>query len=462
MGGVRARTTANVTACRKLRKGLRNGFAKMPVRPAEELMSRSSPFGNADFRTLLIGQTTSQLGAQLSAVAMPLLAVLTLDASPFEVGLLTASSTLGFVVIGLPAGAWLDRMRCRPVLITADLCRAGLLASIPAAAFLGALTMLQLVVVALLSGIARVFFDIGYQSYIPTVTGKDGVLAGNSSMETVRAAGKFAGPGLGGWLVGLLGAANVLLIQTVTFLASAVSLSAIKVRETTPSEPPRPTTLRVQIKQGLTFVLRNKVLRTVALSSAVCNLSFAVSSAVTFIFMARSLQMSPTVIGLVVAAGSVTSMLGASLTPRLSRTVGSARIVWAALAVTAPVTLLIPCAQPGWTGVVFLVAGMGANELGQIVYAIANLSLRQRLCPAHLMARVNATMRFFITGAAVVGGLLGGVLGETVGLRGTLWIAVSLVLPTPVPLFLALRSRRTVEDLGSWHAEPVAEGAVRS
>ncbi len=183
-----------------------------------------------DFRLLLIGQTTSQFGAQVSAIAMPLLAVLTLNASPFEVGLIGAASTLAFALIGLPAGAWLDNLHRRPILIASDIIRAVLLATIPLAAFAGALTVTQLVVVALLTGFARVFFDVGYQSYIPTVIGKDQVLAGNSAMETIRASGQIIGPGLGGVLVGLIGAANVILVQAVTFVVSAASLIAIKTR----------------------------------------------------------------------------------------------------------------------------------------------------------------------------------------------------------------------------------------
>ncbi len=164
-------------------------------------MPGTSPLRHRDFRLLLIGQTTSQLGSQVSAVAIPLLAVLTLGASPLQLGLVTAAGTVAFAVVGLPAGAWLDRCRRRPVLVASDLARAALPATIPLAALLGVLTITQLVVVSLLAGLARVFFDIGYQSYLPTVVGEDGLLTGNSARETVRASGQIAGPGVGGWLV---------------------------------------------------------------------------------------------------------------------------------------------------------------------------------------------------------------------------------------------------------------------
>jgi MFS family permease len=194
-------------------------------------VSDRSLFAQRDFRLLLVGQTTSQFGTQVSGVAIPLLAVLTLPAAPLELGLVSASSTLAFAVIGLPAGAWLDRMHRRPVLIASDVGRTVLLATIPAAALLGVLTIAQLVVVSLVTGLARVFFDVGYRSYIPSVIGKERVLAGNSAMEALRAGGQVVGPGLGGALVAAVGPPAVALIQSVTFAVSAVSLAAIRAPE---------------------------------------------------------------------------------------------------------------------------------------------------------------------------------------------------------------------------------------
>jgi Na+/melibiose symporter-like transporter len=257
------------------------------------------------------------------------------------------------------------------------------------------------------------------------------------------------GPGLGGWLVSLVGAAWVIVTQAITFVVSAVSLIAIRTDETPVVSSRRGTRLRTEIAEGLDFVSHHRVLRAIAVASSASNFAFALSSAVTMIFMARTLALSPTVIGLVIAAGSVTVMIGAALTPRISTAVGSGRIIWAALAVTGPFTLLVPLARPGWTSVVFLVVGLGASELGQIIYAITNVSLRQRICPDHLLGRVNATMRFLIMGAFPVGGLLGGVLGELTGLRATLWASGLLILLSPVPLNRALRGARDIEDLPS-------------
>jgi MFS family permease len=419
------------------------------MNPSQQGVLFVSLLAQRDFRLLLFGQTTSQLGAQVSGVAIPLLAVLALDAGPFELGLVSGSSTLAFAVIGLPAGAWLDRWRRRPVLVTADLARTLLLATIPLAALLGVLTIAQLVTVSLLTGFARIFFDVGYQAYVPTVVGKKNVLAGNSAMETLRASGQVVGPGIGGALVSLVGAAAVVLIQSVTFLVSAVSLLAIRTPEPViPADPGRPG-LWTQIREGLAFVARTRILRATGLASAAGNFSFAIASAVTFIFMSRSLGLPPVAIGLVVAAGSVTVMLGAVFTPRLSRRFGSARIIWLSLAATGPITLLTPLARPGWW-LVLVVVGTAAGEFGQIVYAITNVSLRQRLCPDRMLGRVTATMRFLIMGLLPLGAFVGGVLGETLGLRGTLWVAGGLIVLSPIPLYLALRHTRDVDDVPAW------------
>lgn len=421
-------------------------------------MSGGSLFAHRDFRLLLLGQTTSQLGAQVSGVAIPLLAVLTLHASPFELGLVTASSTLAFAVIGLPAGVWLDRWQRRPILVASDLSRTVLLATIPLAAAFGVLTLTQLVVVSLLTGVARVFFDVGYQSYIPSVIGRDRILAGNSSMETIRASGQVVGPGLGGWLVAFAGAANVVLIQAATFAVSAISLMAMRTCEPVVRPHVNQPRLRAQVMEGLAFVGRNRILRATAIASAASNFAFAIASAVSFILMSRSLELSPAEIGVIIAAGSVTVTIAAAFTPRFTRRVGSARIIWVSLSVTGPTTLLGPLAQPGWPVALFIVS-VAAGEFGQIIYAITNVSLRQRFCPENMLGRVTATMRFLIMGLFPLGALLGGILGELLGLRSTLWISGIIIVLSPVPLFLALRHTRDVEDLPTWHTEPEQETA---
>jgi MFS family permease len=401
-------------------------------------MSSPSLLAHRDFRLLLAGQTTSQFGTQVSGVAVPLLAVLTLHASPFEVGLVSASSTLAFALIGLPAGAWLDRLRRRPVLVASDLARAVLLASIPVAAVTGVLSIPQLVVVSLLAGVARVFFDVGYQSYVPTVIGRDRVLAGNSAMEFLRASGQVAGPGVGGLLVAMIGAAAVLLVDAVTFVVSAATLLAIGTREAATEPTATRPRLLPQIRDGVAYVVGDPVLRALALCSALSNFAFAVASAVTIVFANRTLGLPAAAIGLLLAAGSVTVMAGAALTPRLAARFGSTRIIWLSLAVTGPLNLLGVLAQPGW-GVLLLLLGMAAGEFGQIIYAITSVSLRQQVCPDRLLSRVNATMRVAIMGLFPLGAIVGGVLGDLIGPRATLAVSGFLLLVAPLFVRQALR-----------------------
>lgn len=405
-----------------------------------------SPFAHRDFRLLLLGQTTSQFGAQLSGVAIPLLAVLVLHASAFQLGLVNAAGTAAFALIGLPAGAWIDRWRRRPVLVSSDIFRAAVLSTVPLAWWLGVLTIWQLITVSALVGVARVFFDVAYQSYIPTAIGTDRVLVGNSLMESIRAFGQVLGPGLGGWLVAIAGAADVVLIQAGTFAVSAVSLLSIRVHEPKPVLNPDRPRLRIQITDGLLFVVRNPVLRAMAITSSASNFGFAIASAVTFIFMNGTLGLSPTAIGFVLALGSITVMVGAALTPKLAGHLGSARIIWLALAITGPITLLGPLAQPGRL-VALIIVGTAAGEFGQIVYAVTSVSLRQRLCPEHMLGRVNATMRVLVLSLFPLGAVIGGVLGELIGLRGTLWLALGIGCISPTPVYLALRHIRDVSQI---------------
>jgi predicted MFS family arabinose efflux permease len=288
-----------------------------------------------------------------------------------------------------------------------------------------------------------------YQSYLPSLLGKDQLLGGNSAMETVRASGQIFGPGLGGWLVAVAGAANVVLIQAATFAASAVLLLAIRTPEPALSAPADPPRLWARIKEGYLFVVRTPLLRATAITSGAGNFAFAIASAINVVFMVRTLHLSATAVGVVVALGSVTVLIGAAQTPRIVRRIGSARIVWLSLAVTGPVALLTPLTQPGWS-VTLLMVGVAAGELGQIVYAITNVSLRQRLCPSHLLGRVSATMRFLIMSLFPLGALVGGILGEFLGVRAALWLSGGIIAMSALLVYRALRHTRDVEDLTTW------------
>jgi MFS family permease len=409
------------------------------------MSSSNSSARGRDFRLLLAGQTATQLGTQVSGVAVPLLAVLVLHASPLGLGVVNAASTVAVLLIGLPAGAWLDRVRIRPVLIASDVARAVLLLSVPLAAVLQVLTFAQLVVVSLLAGFARVLFDVGFQSYVPAVVGQAQVLRGNSALEFARTSGQVVGPGIGGALVTITGAASAFVVDAVSFLVSAVSLLAIRTPEATRVEVVRPR-LRTEVAEGVRLVLRNRMLRSIGLASALSNLQFALASAATVIFLTRVLQLSGLGVGLLVGAGAGAAMLGAACTPRLADLLGSARVVWVALLLAAPFALLGAFAQPGPL-VSLVVISTLLSEVGQIVYAITSVSIRQRLCPPQLLGRVNATMRVLILGLFPAGALLGGVVGDLAGPRAVLIVSGALGLLCPVVAWTGLRGARDVEQL---------------
>ncbi|MFD0350384.1 MFS transporter [Kitasatospora aburaviensis] len=296
-------------------------------------MPRPNParlLGLRDFRLLLSGAVAAQVGSQVTLVALPLVAVVELDATPFQVGLLTAAETAAFLLVGLPAGAWLDRMRKLPVLIRADVVRCLAVGSIPPAAALGVLTMAQLYLVALVTGVATVFFDVAHQSFLPALLPRAHLVAGNGAIETVRSSAQVAGPGLGGGLVQLLGAPLAIVADAVGYLTSAVVLARIRAEEEAPPPPDPGRSLRTEIAEGVGFVLRHPLLRAIAAATAVSNLFAAVLMAVQTVFWVRVLDLSPAAIGVLLSVSAVGGLAGALCAGPLARRVGQARLIWLA------------------------------------------------------------------------------------------------------------------------------------
>lgn len=374
-----------------------------------------------DFRLLWSGETISQLGSQVSVLVLPLVAVLYLHASTFEVGVLTALESVAFLLVGLPAGAWCDRLRRRPVMIASDLIRAILLASIPAAAALGALTLGQLFAVALLHGIATVFFDVSYQSYLPSLVEHHELMEGNAKLGASQSVAQVAGPALGGLLVQVLTAPFAVVADAVSFLASAICMRAIRSSEP-PPERPAERRLFKEIGEGLGFVLRHPILRMIAGTTGTSNFFSSAFAAVIVVFLVRSVHLSAGVIGVLMSAGSIGGVLGAMTASAIARRIGQARTIWVSTLVTAPFGLLIPLTGRG-DRLAFYVTGIFAISFGVVVYNVAQVSFRQALCPPRLLGRMNATMRFLVWGTMPLGALLGGALGTWIGLRPTLWVS---------------------------------------
>ncbi|GAA0243715.1 MFS transporter [Saccharothrix mutabilis subsp. mutabilis] len=402
-----------------------------------------SLWSHRDFRLLWAGDTISYFGASVGRVVLPLLAAGTLAATPFQMGLLTAANTAAFLLIGLPAGVWVDRMRRRPIMLTADFVRFGLLLSVPLAWWLGALTLVHLIVVALLVGAATVMFDIAYQSYLPVLVGRDQLVEGNAKLTASQSVAEVSGPAVAGGVAQAVGAANGVLATGVGYLCSALFLMRIRTHEPEPVRSAKPD-LVAEIGEGLRFVFGNRSLRAIVGTTGTANFFGGMGTAVIVLFLARTLNLSDGVIGLVLTSAGLGGVLGALTANRWNKRFGQLRVIWLVMLVTQPFGLLIPLGAADWR-LVFVFVGDLAVAYGAIVYNIAQVSYRQSICPDHLLGRMNASIRFVVWGSMPLGGLVGGVLGGQYGIVSTLWLAMAgQALAVLWVLFSPLRAREAV------------------
>ena len=404
-----------------------------------------------NFLLLWTGQSVSEMGSAITQLALPLTAVVVLRASTFQVGLLTSAATAAFALIALPAGALVDRWVKRPLMIWCDVARMLIIGSVPLAAALHVLTLGQLYAVAVTAGVCTVFFDVAYQSYLPVVVTREQLVDGNGKLGATQSFAQVAGPGLGGGLVGLIGAASAMAFDAISYAVSVVSLLAIRVREEAPRSEsgPHGTTLRAEIGEGLSFVLRHPILRKITACTGTANLFGSMGMALEIVFLVRVLRVRPADTGLLIAVASLGGVAGGLLAGRLSRRIGSARIVWYSMLVFGLPQLLIPLAAPGWRIAAFVV-GMAAFSFSAVVYNVAQVSYRQAICPPRLLGRMNAAIRWVVWGTIPLGALLGGVLGTLAGVRATLWISYAGSWAAGWWVFFSpLRRQRDLEDHGA-------------
>jgi MFS family permease len=395
-----------------------------------------------DFRRFWIGQTTSKLGSSVTSVALPLVAVATLGASTFQVALLAAATWLPWLVVGLPAGAWVDRLPRRPVMVTCDLVSLVLFVSVPVAWWSGVLTIGHLLAVALLTGTAGVFFQTAYQVYLPSLLDRDQVAEGNAKLQSSEAAAQVAGPGLGGLIAQLFGAVAGLLADAASFLVSTACLLSIRGREPRRAGSARRATLRREIGEGLRFVARDPYLRVLTVFGAASNLALIGYQAILVVFLVRVVGLRPGTVGVLVAATSLGAVIGAAAATRVARRFGSGRGLLLCEIACAPFGLLIPLTQPGLR-LALLVLGGGVVAAGVSAGNVIKGSFRQTYTPRHLLGRVTVSMQLLNYGTIPVGALLGGALGAAIGLRPTMWITMSgVVLATFTLLVGPIRRRR--------------------
>jgi Na+/melibiose symporter-like transporter len=377
--------------------------------------------GWPDFRRVWFADAISQLGTRMTFLAAPLTAVLSLDASAFEVALVRAFESVGALLFGLVAGAWLDRVRCRPVLLAMDFARFAVLATVPVAALAGMLTLGHLYAAMFALGSLSIWFDIAQQSYLPRLLPATQLVAANAKLSANRSVAAFAGAASGGFLVQLLTAPLVFALDALSYLWSALWVRSVRHREP-PVERAPEEHLGREVAAGLRFVARQPLLRAIAGHTGTFVLWQAANGAVTVVFLVREVGLSAAAIGVLSTVGLLGALLASVTVGRLTARFGPARVQLAAVLLLGPAYVVAGFTTPGWGLAWFVVSMLGAS-FGIVICGVTEMTCRQIICPPRLLGRVNATMEFVMWAAMPPGAVLGGALATWIGARGTLFVA---------------------------------------
>lgn len=381
--------------------------------------TRSGLLHQRDFRLLWIGESVSSLGSAVTGVALPLVAVSVLDASPFAVGVLAATTWLPWLLIGLPAGVWVDRLPRRRVMLAADWASMAAFLSVPITAALGWLTIGQLIVVALAAGTAKVFFATAYRAYLPQLVDGPDLLEANAKLQGSEQVANLAGPGLAGLLAQLFSVVGGLIADAASFAVSAFCLMRIEHRETLPTRPAR--RLRAEIRDGLRLLARDPLLRGTTLYGCAANLTLTGYTALIVLFLVGDVGTSAAVTGLLIAATSLGGVAGALLARPAAARFGSARAVLLGKAGLAPAGLLIPLAHQG-AGLALFVLGGALIVTGVVAGNVVFSGFIQTYVPGEMMGRVTSSVQMVNFGAMPLGGVLAGALAGAFSVRTALWV----------------------------------------
>ena len=426
--------------------------APIPPPTPATASARPSLIRNPDFQKLWTAETISVFGSQVSALAIPLTAALILKVEPFAFALLGTIEFLPFILFTLPAGAWVDRLRRRPIMITGDLGRAIALVTIPIAYLFGFLTIWQLYVVAFVTGTLTVFFDVSNQSYLPSIIERDELVEGNSKLQISQSAAQIAGPGIAGYLVGIVTAPVAIFLDALSFVISAFFVFLIRkpeppiVHDLDASGKPK-ASIVTEVREGFGFVVRHPALRAISAATATSNLFGTIAGAIYLLYVVNELHLSPATIGLVFAVGNVGTLGGAILANRIARWFGLGPTIIGSIFLGGFMLLFVAIAPAGDSAVPFLIAGGVCGGIAQMVYNINQVSYRQAICPPRMQGRMNATVRFLVWGTIPIGGIIGGILGSTIGLHATIWVGTILgFMPAIFPFFSPVRHLRTMPE----------------
>jgi MFS family permease len=383
-------------------------------------VKRSGVWANDDFLKLWIGETISIFGSFVGRTSLIFAAVLVLDASPLEVGLLAAADIVPGLAFGFLAGVWVDRLNRRPILIWTDVGRALLLATVPLAYAFDALSMPQLYAVAVGVGSLSIFSSVAYFAYVPSLLPKDQLLDGNSKVAATNSLAEIGGFSAAGWLVQLLTAPVAVLVDAVSFLVSSVFTLFIRKPEKPPERPAERAGLWPEVTEGARTIRRSPVLGVLAASDVTVSFSFNVYGAVYMLFVTKELGFEPGVLGFIFAAGGLSSLVGSLYAGRASRLIGSGPTIAAGRMAMGVFMLLLPVAQDA-----SIVAGafLIGQQIGDGFWTagdVNDMTIRQAVTPERVLGRVNAAMRQASLAAMLMGSLAGGLIGELAGLRAAL------------------------------------------
>jgi MFS family permease len=414
------------------------------ARPEASPTHRRSLWRHSDYVKIWSAATVSLMGSQISLIAIPFIAAVVLHAAAFQVAMMGMVEMLPFILFALPAGAWLDRVRHRPVLIAGDLGRAAALITIPVAYALGVLTIWQLYAVGFVTGVLTVFFDVADQSYLPVLVDADDLVEGNAKLQISASAAQILGPGLGGGLIGLVAAPFAIFVDAASFLASGGLISLICKHEPKPQRKLAAdgshTSLRQEMAEGLRYVSGNRHLRMIAGSTGTANLGSSLAFSIFPIFVYVELGLTPGLVGTAFGLGGVGVLLGAVTAAPLARRLGVGPVIVGSIFASGPATFIIVFLPhtPLVAGAM-LMSSMFLTSFTGVVYNINQISFRQAITPLDMQGRMNATMRFMVWGTMPLGAIVGGTLASFLPLRTTILIGAAIeslaflwVLASPV------------------------------
>lgn len=409
---------------------------------------------NRNFSLLWLGEGVSVLGNATTSILLPLLAVVGFDAGPGWMGALTAAAWVPWLLIGLPAGAWVDRRPARRVMVVSDLAAAVTLASVPLAWVLDLLTLPHLAVAAFCNGVCTVFFRAAYPGLVRQVAPREQQESAFARLFGTESAMQVAGPGVGGLMAQLVSAAGGLLVDALSFLVSAVCLWRLKLPEQDEVGPDAEVApLGQRIREGIDYIRHDRLLRFFTVMGGVSNFGLTGYGALLVLFLVREAHLSSGAVGLVMSVGAAGGVIGAAIATWVSRRLGSARALLALQLLAGPPALLVPLAGPG-AGLVAMVAGMLLVGVGVVAGNIVRGAWRNRYVPEHMVARQVTTAQVVNLGTMPLAGVAAGILGSHLGLRGTIAVMAAIHVLACVSLFWSpLRGLREMPERGAEDAD---------